>query len=199
MRTLIIHSIYFTPELQAAFQACWRIWRLSTIAKRRGAISLKRQAIARVKNGMHAWVAYIIRLRLNPERIVMADNHWNRKCQQTNFGAWSWLVKQWRIPPKEEKLLTTKATRHYNKMTMRYYFLSWQDWLKVYARPKRKKFAVVQAHINKMIMKQAVAAWRCIMHVKWVRRMKYEEAINLSKNSCIKRGFTRSFRFYFSL
>jgi hypothetical protein len=59
------------------------------------------------------------------------------------------------------------------------------------AVPKRKKFAEVQAHINMMTMKQATAAWRCIVYVKWVRRMKFEEAIELSKSSCIKRTFAR--------
>lgn len=152
---------------------------------------MKRQAIARVKSGMAGWIDHMIRLRLDPERMVMADRYWNRKSQQRTFCAWAWLVKQWRMSPKEEKALTTKAIKHYAKMTQRYYYLLWLDWLKVYARPKKKKFAVVQAHINKMIMKQAVAAWRCIMHVKWVRRMKFEEATNLSKVSCVKRGFAR--------
>lgn len=186
------HFTHATRELQVALRACWRIWKLSSIAKKRGAISLKRQAVARVKNGMHAWVAFVLRLRLNPERFVRADAHWNRKCQKSYFGAWAWLVKQWRMPPQEEKLLTTKATRHCNKMTLRYHFIVWKDWLKIYARPKKKKFAVVQAHINKMIMKQAVSVWRCMMHVKWVRRMKYDEAIILSKHWCLKRGITRS-------
>ncbi|KAG0604409.1 hypothetical protein M758_10G169900 [Ceratodon purpureus] len=181
----------FEKLSKASFQQCWRIWRLSTIARRRGAFSLRKQAAARVKNGMHSWIAYIIHLRLNPAQYVKAVDHWHRKCLEKCFGYWSWLVIQWRLPPKEEKHLTNKALRHYNKMVLHSYFLSWQDWLKAYAQPKRKKFATVQAHINKMTLKQAVAAWRCIIHVKWVRRMKYDEAEGVSKNSCKRRSFSR--------
>jgi hypothetical protein len=193
---IIIHFTYFKWRLQDLFQQCWRMWRLSTIARRRGVFSLRKQEAARVKNGMHAWIAYIIRLRLNPAQYVKAVEYWHRKCLEKCFGYWSWLVMQWRFPPKEEKHLTNKAFRHYNKMVLQSYFLSWQDWLKAYARPIRKKFATVQAHINRMTMKQAVAAWRCIIHVKWVRRSKYEEAESVCNNSCKRRGFTRSSHSY---
>lgn len=186
----------FTRVIQLAFHACWRMWKLSTIAKRMGVKSLERQAVARLTHSMHVWVAYIIQLRLNPERYVIAVSHWSRKCLQTYFNRWSQTLRYWRLGVKEEKLLMGKAVRHFSKMLLRYCYDSWQDWLKAYARPKRKRFATVQAHINKMTMKQAVGAWRCIVYVKWVRRIKFEEAAELSKIWCIKRTFRRSSHLY---
>lgn len=173
------------------FNACWRIWKLSMIAKRMGVESLKQQAKARLFHSMHVWVAYIIRLRLNPERYLLAVAHWERKCLQNYFERWLRTLRHWRLGAKEEKLLTGKALRHFSRSLLRYCYDSWQDWLKTYAGPKRKKFAVVQAHINMMTMKQATAAWRCIVYVKWVRRMKFEEATELSKTSSMKRTISR--------
>lgn len=166
------------------------------VAKRMGVDSLKKQDTARLFHSMHVWVAYIIRLRENPERYLIAVTHWDRKCLQTYFDRWLWTLRAWRLGAKEEKLLMGKAMRHFSKSLLRYCFESWQDWLKTYAGPKRKKFAEVQAHINMMTMKQATAAWRCIVYVKWVRRMKFEEAVEVSKTSCLKRTFARSSHSY---
>lgn len=184
--------------MQLASHACWRMWKLSTVAKRMGVKSLERRAVARMTHSMHAWVTYVIRLRLNPERYVIAVSHWGRKCLQTYFDRWSRTLRHWRLGAKEEKLLMGKAIRHFAKMLLRCSYDSWQDWLKAYARPKRKKFATVQAHIKKMTMKQTVAAWRCIVYVKWIHRVKFEGAAQLCKTWCIKRNFRRSSHFIFS-
>jgi hypothetical protein len=177
--------------MQNSFNACWTCWKLNLVANRMGINALKRRDTARLSHSMHVWVAYIIRLRLNPERYSIAVIHWDRKCLQNYFERWLRTLRHWRLGAKEEKLLMGKAMRHFSKSLLRYSYESWQDWLKTYAVPKRKKFAEVQAHINMMTMKQATAAWRCIVYVKWVRRMKFEEAIELSKSSCIKRTFAR--------
>lgn len=199
MRTLFMSLISpLTWVTQNTFNACWRIWKLSMIAKRMGVESLKQQAKARLFHSMHVWVAYIIRLRLNPERYLLAVAHWERKCLQNYFERWLRTLRHWRLGAKEEKLLTGKALRHFSRSLLRYCYDSWQDWLKTYAGPKRKKFAVVQAHINMMTMKQATAAWRCIVYVKWVRRMKFEEATELSKTSSMKRTISRSSLWSFS-
>ena len=78
---------------------------------------------------------------------------------------------------KEEASLTGVAHNHWGMYMIKSFFHLWIHWIKSYARPKKRKFAAVQAHINSMTCKQALAAWRCIVHVQWVRRMKYEEAI----------------------
>ncbi|KAG0609891.1 hypothetical protein M758_7G021800 [Ceratodon purpureus] len=174
------------------FHDCWRAWRLSMVARRMGIDSLKKQDTARLFHSMHVWVAYIVRLRENPERYLVAVTHWNRKCLQNYFERWIWTLRAWKLTAKEEKLLMGKAMRHFSKSLMRFSFESWQDWLKTFAVPKRRKFAEVQAHINMMTMKQATAAWRCIVYVKWVRRIKFEEAVEVSKTWCIKRTFSRS-------
>jgi len=96
------------------------------------------------------------------------------------------------LSEKEEEKFGLKAARHWSKIKLRLFFYGWIKWIKTFARPKKKKFAAVQAHINRMTMKQAVAAWRCIIHVKWVRRMKYEEAINQDNIWRRKRTLSRS-------
>ena len=183
--------------MQNSFSHCWRIWKLSVAVEHMYKKALERQDIARKFCSMRIWIAYIVRLRLNPERYLLAVTHCDRKYLRHYFERWLMVLRHWRLGAKEEKVLTGKAIRHFTKYMLRSSYESWQDWLKYYAGPKRKKFAEVQAHINMMTMKQATAAWRCIVYVKWVRRVKFEEATELSKTWNVKRTFSRSSYSYF--
>ncbi|XP_024384287.1 uncharacterized protein [Physcomitrium patens] len=176
---------------QAAFIRVWKYWKLNLIVKHKGLESLKKQAVARATHALQAWVAYVIHIRLNPERNEAAVSHWNRKCLRSFWDRWSNTLRYWKLGAREENLLTGKANRHFTKTVMRHTFEAWQVWLRVYARPERVKFAAVQAHINRMTMKQYLSAWRCVIYVKWVRSMKLEEATKLSQVWCMKSTFYR--------
>jgi hypothetical protein len=141
---------------------------------------------------LHSWIAYVIRRRQAPEQFALASAHWKRKASRRFFLKWVQTLQDWKLSEKEEEKFGLKAARHWSKIRLRLFFYGWIKWIKTFARPKKKKFAAVQAHINRMTMKQAVAAWRCIIHVKWVRRMKYEEAINQDNIWRRKRTLSRS-------
>lgn len=171
---------------------CWRAWQLCTVAQIRCKISLKNQAIARKSHSLHSWIAYVIRRRQAPEQLAIASAHWKRKTSRRFFLKWVQTLQDWKLSEKEEEKFGLRAARHWSKIRLRLFFYGWIKWIKTFARPKKKKFAAVQAHINRMTMKQAVAAWRCIIHVKWVRRMKFEEAINQDNIWRRKRTLSRS-------
>lgn len=162
------------------------------VSERNYRIYLEKQSKRAVTNAMQAWMAYILHVRLSPERYVMALNYWHQRCLQNCFRKWLQVLRFWKFPPKEEKVHMEKASRHHIKTSLCRYLVSWQGWLTTYARPKKLKFAVVQAHIDKMTMKQIVAAWRCMLHVKWVSRLKNDEATSFRKNWCLRRFSARS-------
>lgn len=178
-------------QCQAAFCTSWEKWKLSMVSERNYRIYLEKQSKRAVTNAMQAWMAYILHVRLSPERYVMALNYWHQRCLQNCFRKWLQVLRFWKFPPKEEKVHMEKASRHHIKTSLCRYLVSWQGWLTTYARPKKLKFAVVQAHIDKMTMKQIVAAWRCMLHVKWVSRLKNDEATSFRKNWCLRRFSAR--------
>lgn len=172
---LATHVVYFPS--QYILSECWRAWRLTAVAQRKCAFALARQAAVRKSHSLHSWVAYVIRQRHTPQKTVMAIEHWSHKCLQKTWKKWNWTLRSWRMSEKEEASLSIVAHNHWGMYMIKSFFHLWIQWIKSYARPKKRKFAAVQAHINSMTCKQALAAWRCLVHVRWVRRMKYEEAI----------------------
>ncbi|CAM6079900.1 unnamed protein product [Sphagnum tenellum] len=162
---------------QACVQECWRAWKLATVAQRMCKAALQKQAAARVCHTLHSWVAYVIRERHNPEKKLAAMKHWIYNCKKKAFEQWTLNLKTWKLSEKDEHNLTVLAHNHWYNYTLKRMFFKWCQWVTSWARPKKKKLASVQAHINSMTCKQAISAWHCLVHLQWIRRMKYDMAV----------------------
>jgi hypothetical protein len=179
-------------RLQACVQECWRAWKLATVAQRMCKAALQKQAAARVCHTLHSWVAYVIRERHNPEKKLAAMKHWIYNCKKKAFEQWTLNLKTWKLSEKDEHNLTVLAHNHWYNYTLKRVFFKWCQWVKSWARPKKKKLASVQAHINSMTCKQAISAWHCLVHLQWIRRMKYDMAVGQDNMWKRKRTIARS-------
>ncbi len=179
-------------RLQACVQECWRAWKLATVAQRMCKAALQKQAAARVCHTLHSWVAYVIRERHNPEKKLAAMKHWIYNCKKKAFEQWTLNLKTWKLSEKDEHNLTVLAHNHWCNYTLKRVFFKWCQWVKSWARPKKKKLASVQAHINSMTCKQAISAWHCLVHLQWIRRMKYDMAVGQDNMWKRKRTIARS-------
>lgn len=155
---------------------CFRAWRLVAVAFRRGEQSRALQAKIRASHSLHSWVAYVIRARESARYAQIAIRHWAKRLVKKGFHAWKISIESSKLDDHEERTLSNYAMRHHKLLVERRVMSSWEEWLRSYARPQKRNLANVQAHINKMTMKQVLATWRCAIRVKWLTRMKFDQA-----------------------
>lgn len=186
-----IANVLKDGDLQQILEECWKAWRLAAVVTRKCVEALKRQAEVRASHTLHSWVAYVIRARRNPERYQIAINHWNHTVLRKALNVWRSILRASKLNEDQEHNMSKVALVHWKIFRLRRMMAGWKDWLRTYARPKRSKMAAVQAHINKMTMKQAMSAWRCMVRMKWLTRMKFEEASEQNKRWIRKRTLTR--------
>jgi hypothetical protein len=146
------------------------------VASRRGVQSRALQEKIRASHSLHSWIAYVIRARESARYAQIAIRHWAKRMLKRGFHAWRISIESSKLDDHEEQTLSNYAMRHYRLLVERRVMSGWQDWLRTYARPHKSNLANVQAHINKMTMKQVMASWWCAIRVKWLTRMKYDQA-----------------------
>ncbi|KAL3697694.1 hypothetical protein R1sor_011770 [Riccia sorocarpa] len=178
-------------QAQECLLLCWRAWRMALIVEKKHKESLKRHAEARVVHAWHSWKTYILRAKISPQLNQLAHKHWRLACLKAMLKLWRESSKDSKLSTEDERRLTQLARRHANLVIYKKALKRWLQFLKCWARPKRKKLATVQAHINTMTMKGATAAWRAYVRSKWVKRMKYEQACIQDEHWCRRRALQR--------
>ncbi|KAG6550919.1 hypothetical protein Mapa_007534 [Marchantia paleacea] len=178
-------------QAQECVLLCWKAWRMAHIVEKKHKDSLKRRAEGRVIHAWHSWKTYVIRAKINPQLNQLAFQHWRLVCLKRMLKQWREASKCTALSTEDERRLSLLAKRHSNLVIYRRSLGQWLQFLKCWARPKRKKLATVQAHINNMTMKGAMAAWRGYVRGKWVKRMKFEQACIQDEHWCRRRTLQR--------
>ncbi|KAL2644513.1 hypothetical protein R1flu_012100 [Riccia fluitans] len=178
-------------QAQECVIICWRAWRTALAVEKKHKESLKRRAEARVVHAWHSWIGYLIRSKISPQLNQLAHKHWRLACLKRKLKQWREASKDSRLSTEDERRLTELARRHANLVTYKRALKRWLQFLKCWARPKRKKLATVQAHINTMTLKGATAAWRAYVRGKWVKRMKFDQACIQDEHWCRRRTVHR--------
>lgn len=182
--------------LQECVLLCWKAWRMAHIVQKKHKDALKRRAEGRVIHAWHSWKTYVIRAKINPQLNQLAFQHWRLVCLKRMLKQWREASKSTALSTEDERRLSLLAKRHLNLVIYKRSLGQWLQFLKCWARPKRKKLATVQAHINNMTMKGAMAAWRGYVRGKWVKRMKFEQACIQDEHWCRRRTLQRFGSYY---
>ena len=153
--------------------------------------NLKNHAKEQVKKILLSWKEYLIRARATPKKYQLAYQHHSFNLKNKTLDGWKKIVQLWTLNDEEEESLTIMAINHYGMFWKRFVIDQWKEWLKYYVRPRKRKLLNVQAHINKMTMKQAMSAWQCIMRINWLTRIKMEEAMRYEKRWIFFRTMSR--------
>ncbi|OAE30758.1 hypothetical protein AXG93_2265s1170 [Marchantia polymorpha subsp. ruderalis] len=178
-------------QAQECVLLCWKAWRMAHIVQKKHKDALKRRAEGRVIHAWHSWKTYVIRAKINPQLNQLAFQHWRLVCLKRMLKQWREASKSTALSTEDERRLSLLAKRHLNLVIYKRSLGQWLQFLKCWARPKRKKLATVQAHINNMTMKGAMAAWRGYVRGKWVKRMKFEQACIQDEHWCRRRTLQR--------
>ncbi|KAG0614177.1 hypothetical protein M758_6G156600 [Ceratodon purpureus] len=145
----------------------------------------------RARKILYSWEEYLTRARATPKKNQLAYQHHNLNLKRKTIEGWRQIVRLWTLNDEDEEMLTEIASSHYEIFKKKNVLSQWKDWLKYYIRPRKRKLLNVQAHINKMTMKQAMSAWQCIMRIHWMTRIKMEEAIKYEKRWIYIRTMSR--------
>jgi len=138
-----------------------------------------------------SWEDYATKARANPRKYQIAFQHYSLSTKTKVLEAWRKIIKLWTLSEEEEEMLSTMARTHYEIFHKKRVINEWKNWLKYVIQPRKKKLLNVQAHINKMTMKQAMSAWRCIIRIQWMMHIKMEEAIKYEKKWIYIRTMSR--------
>lgn len=128
-----------------------------------------------------SWEDYTTTTRANPRKYQIASQHYSFNTKTKILEVWRKFVKLWTLDGEEEEMLSAMARTHHENFRKKRVINEWKDWLRYVIRPRKRKLLNVQAHINKMTMKQAMSAWQCIMRIQWMMRIKMEEAVKYEK------------------
>jgi len=153
--------------------------------------NLVKHAKERARHILLSWEDYSMAARANPRKHQIAFQHYSFHTRTKTLQAWRKIVKLWKLNEEDEETLSTTARAHYEIFHKKRVINEWKDWLQYLIRPRKKKLLNVQAHINKMTMKQAISAWQCIMRIQWMMRIKMEEAIKYEKKWIYIRTMSR--------
>lgn len=170
---------------------CYAIWIKMVQVNQMRKKNLIKHAKERTRRILLCWESYSTTSRANPRKYHVAFQHYSTSCKTKTLEAWRKIVKLWKLDDEEEERLSEIAKTHYKTFRKRKVINEWKDWLKYVVRPRKRKLLNVQAHINKMTMKQALSAWQCIMRIQWMMRIKMEEAIKYEKKWIYIRTISR--------
>lgn len=150
-----------------------------------------RQIKERLQRVLYSWEEYSMLVQSKPRKNHVATQHYSLHARGKVFRSWKMVIKSWSLSKEVEEKLSLAAQIHYEVHCKRKIVHHWKNWLKYHVRPQRKKLLKIQTHINKMTMKQAISAWQCIMRIRWMTRIKYDEARNFEKRWIYLRTLSR--------
>lgn len=180
--------IYMHQQMLEESYFVWvRLVRANQMRKRNLLSHIKERA----RKILLGWEEYLITARATPRKFQLAYQHYSFSLKNKTMEGWRNIVKLWTLNEEEEEVFTGMAISHYEIFQKKSVIGQWKDWLRYYIRPRKKKLLNVQAHINKMTMKQAMSAWQCIMRIHWMTRIKMEEAIRYEKRWIYIRTMSR--------
>ncbi|CAM6103626.1 unnamed protein product [Calypogeia fissa] len=181
----------FENKAQETLATCFKAWRMGHVVGKKQKESLEKRSEGQLIHAWHSWKSYSVQHKIHPQLNQIAHKHWKGICLKRMMNHWREVSKQNHLSPEDERRLTLLSRKHWHLHVYKRALKRWLQWLKCWARPKRKKLASVQAHINHMTIKQALSAWRGFVRGKWVKRMKFEQACIQEEQWCRRRGLQR--------
>ncbi|KAH6556760.1 hypothetical protein KP509_1Z157500 [Ceratopteris richardii] len=130
--------------------------------------------------------------------VMLADKKYHdalerrkKSCLHKALCRWQSTLGMGRLSIEDERQLTELARMFWRNCIFRKVFKSWIWWIEFLSKPRKSRLKGACNHLNRLTMRQGIAAWRYFIRLARARRLKMQQACCIERSWCQRRFLNR--------
>ncbi|MCO5601053.1 hypothetical protein L7F22_055170 [Adiantum nelumboides] len=160
---------------------------LATLRSRWARQAHKRQSKACMRDVWRAWLLAMIA----DKKYHDALQHRKRSCLRKTFCRWQSILEMGKLSVEDERQLTELASMFWKNCVCRRVFKSWLWWIDYLSKPRKTRLTDARYHLDRLILRQGIAAWRYFIRLSRSRKLKVKQACFKERLWCQRRFLRR--------